>query len=309
MAPAPLAVATLAAFALLALFCLAQVARNAKAAHTDAAIDRASHGWNFRVWFHRFMFVGALARTAALGVETAVRQPDDDSLLAWGDHLVHALPAFFFFSTFSLLILFWANLVHEASRLSQAYLWPFFLLLNVAIYLVLLSTAFITLYLRAYHPLGRLLHYLLGCVYVLGAAALPYYGVRVAARIASEDGASRFAHGRVGILRRVVVICAVCTLVFLARGIYSFLAASGALHFETLHFSHAAWDALSLGVLELLPAVVVLALTLRRESGPRLEVAPEGLQTMPFAPPDDELADDALLGGYFSPRRDDGRPL
>ena len=266
-----------AAFGVLAVFCGYLVLRDRRGAAGGAASSSASlqaharRGFDARVSFHRFMLLAALSRTASLAVELSVDHREDDDLRGWWNESVHAFPAFLFFTTYSLLLMLWAQLVHSLGRVDvdgARSVAPYYVALNGTVWTVFVGTAAITAMLREYRPFPRLVLYTVGVVDALAALGFVVYGARVARVLGSRDATSIFST-RQRILRRVVAICVVCTTAFLFRGVYSLLVAADVVDsfYAVRGVGHAAWEAIFLAATELVPSAVVLALTLQRRGG------------------------------------------
>ena len=60
------------------------------------------------------------------------------------------LPGLLFFSTYTLLVLFWAEIYHQARSLPTSTLRPIFIAANLVVYAIQVR--------RSSHPLGRAAH-------------------------------------------------------------------------------------------------------------------------------------------------------
>lgn len=99
----------------------------------------------------------------------------------WTYALLQGVPAILFLSTYSIIILFWAQVYYTARFVILPYLRPSFGFLNAGVYLVLLLTAFLTRALGAYGEFRTYMSLLVGSLYSLTSIALGFFGFKVSA--------------------------------------------------------------------------------------------------------------------------------
>ena len=277
-------VCTVAFFAV-ALFCVYEFFRN----HTKSGNNNSnngpnqrdsnnnnrtsieeSNGWATRKVFHLLLFVANLSRGIALVVEILLQ----DSLAkkdAWFMSLAHAFPDLAFLSTYSFLVLFFAQLYYSSQGRVVANLHSYFFFANASVYLVCVVIAIYTgpTGSSRYAQFRLILEYVLGSIFAISGLGVLYYGCSIIKEL-EKSGAVTYPEQRT-VLKRVRIACLVCVTLFLSRAIYGmvFAAHSSA----DMGYPHG-WqrerylvDGIEYALVELIPSVVILCVTRRRTTG------------------------------------------
>ena len=233
-----------------------------------------------RRWFHALLFLSTLGRAAALTAELLVAAPLDapPSPALWWLAFGHGLPDLFFLSTYSLLILFWAQLYYDsrpdASRrgrgrcAAQRWLRPLFVAVNVAAFAAFGAVAAVTGERREYARFRRWTFWVLAVGYGLGTLGVLFYGAKVARTLRPRSSVSYPTRRMV--LRRVIALCATLAVVFAIRCVFSLLVAADVLSnadgqgYVAGITNRYAFDAWSYALVELVPSALILLLTRKR---------------------------------------------
>jgi len=254
-------------FALLFLYCLVQTVKNCITAHENPAYTSYSPGFNFRVAFHSVLMIATLARMGALITEAQFEDVDfdGDSIRSWTNDVSHAFPSMLYFTTYSLLILFWAKIVHGSGSVEYPAIWPFFAVLNVLIYAGFFIGVGITAVLKEWGSLRVVLIYLLGSISVLAAVGFLFYGCKVVSTLQERDDAGAYQTRR-KIIMKMAVLCIMCAITFICRAVYEFMVASGQIEpYYDFDLGHRVWDSIYYSGVELVPSLIVLIMTYSKE--------------------------------------------
>eukprot|EP00922_Rhytidocystis_sp_ex-Travisia-forbesii_P071197 GHVS01106273.1.p1 GENE.GHVS01106273.1~~GHVS01106273.1.p1 ORF type:complete len:697 (-),score=114.47 GHVS01106273.1:541-2631(-) len=192
----------------------------------------------------------------------------------WLLTILRSAPSLLFLSTYSVVILFWAQVYYAAILVSLPLLKPCFVFINIAAYTVYVSAVVLTHLLQAYAELATYAAFLIGIFYSATALGVAYYGVKVSNKLSER---SKQPSRKNSIIRRVLFLAIVCPLAFLLRGLYSLAFAVNILpQFYPSSVTHPSWDALIFLVTEWLPSVMILAVFWHRRPsrGPRAVPAP-----------------------------------
>eukprot|EP00164_Ancoracysta_twista_P001461 GFYU01001907.1.p1 GENE.GFYU01001907.1~~GFYU01001907.1.p1 ORF type:complete len:316 (-),score=45.48 GFYU01001907.1:501-1448(-) len=232
----------------------------------------SSTGWSFRKWFHFLIALSSALRACSIVAIIEWGDPVSDTKASWWNYVFRSLPGIVFFSTFSLLILFWAQLYYSAVMRESAqtarivpFLEPAFFLVNGAIYITFASLALATYNNEGYKQFGVDCLYLLGVSYIVGALGCLVFGRKVAKQLSHGPSDPSQFPGKRLVLARVFSLGLLCTFVFIVRGVYCFLAIGLDLHYRPESVSPYQWDGIVYAVVELLPSIAVLFLTRQRQ--------------------------------------------
>eukprot|EP00922_Rhytidocystis_sp_ex-Travisia-forbesii_P071202 GHVS01106279.1.p1 GENE.GHVS01106279.1~~GHVS01106279.1.p1 ORF type:complete len:681 (-),score=138.01 GHVS01106279.1:327-2369(-) len=175
----------------------------------------------------------------------------------WLLTILRSAPSLLFLSTYSVVILFWAQVYYAAILVSLPLLKPCFVFINIAAYTVYLSAVVLSYLLQTYAELATYAAFLIGIFYTATALGVAYYGVKVSNKLSER---SKQPSRKNSIIRRVLFLAIVCPVAFLLRGLYSLAFAVDILpHFYPSSVTHPAWDALIFLVTEWLPSIMILA--------------------------------------------------
>ncbi len=272
-----------AAFFAVALFCVYEFFRNhdiirgtkntsgqLDGSNNNRAAIEESNGWATRKVFHLLLFVANLSRGVALVVEILLK----DSLSekdAWFMSLAHAFPDLAFLSTYSFLVLFFAQLYYSSQGRVVANLHSYFFFANASVYLVCVVIAIYTgpTGSSRYAQFRLILEYVLGSIFAISGLGVLYYGCSIIKEL-EKSGAVTYPEQRT-VLKRVRIVCFVCVTLFLSRAIYGI--AFAAQDSTDMGYPHG-WqkerylvDGVEYTLVELIPSVVILCVTKRRTVG------------------------------------------
>eukprot|EP00743_Colponemidia_sp_Colp-15_P003577 GILK01003859.1.p1 GENE.GILK01003859.1~~GILK01003859.1.p1 ORF type:complete len:336 (+),score=34.51 GILK01003859.1:62-1069(+) len=263
----------IALFSVVSIVCVIQLVLHYRIKSPAQGSAAQSAGWSFRKYFHVLLCLANSARTASLILEIALDNDNADSMRAWWNSLAHSFPSLLFLSTYSVLILFWAQLYYAATLVSYPLLRPTFVFLNISIYCIFVVVSMLTAMLHAYSEYQIYTLFIIGVIHLIVAAGFIYYGVKVSVQLSSRKNRYTFS-ARSMVLKRVLFLAIFCTVIFLVRGAYDVAVAT---HLFQDYYpegaSHYAWDGLVFFIAELLPSVVILILTRRRAADANVPVS------------------------------------
>ncbi len=171
-------------------------------------------------------------------------------------HVLLDLPGLLFFSTYTLLVLFWAEIYHQARSLPTGALRPVFLGVNLGVYAI---QAGVWLYLGASgagHLVPKVSSLFLAAVNVSAAVGFLTYGGRLYLMLRRFPIESK---GRRKKLREVGAVTAVCTACFATRaGFVAYAAFHRAFAARLDVINHPLLNVIYYGAVEVLPAALVL---------------------------------------------------
>eukprot|EP00922_Rhytidocystis_sp_ex-Travisia-forbesii_P071200 GHVS01106276.1.p1 GENE.GHVS01106276.1~~GHVS01106276.1.p1 ORF type:complete len:637 (-),score=103.80 GHVS01106276.1:612-2522(-) len=244
-------------------------------------------GGKTRAFFIYLLVLANFARAVSLGFlgyllshqqSAVLRAPEEGSAVAdqhqWLLTILRSAPSLLFLSTYSVVILFWAQVYYAAILVSLPLLKPCFVFINIAAYTVYVSAVVLSYLLQAYAELATYAAFLIGIFYSATALGVAYYGVKVSNKLSER---SKQPSRKNSIIKRVLFLAIVCPLAFLLRGLYSLAFAVNMLpHFYPSSVTHPAWDALIFLVTEWLPSIMILAAFWHRKvsRGPRNVAVP-----------------------------------
>ena len=212
----------------------------------------------------RLIFMGMLAlsnvsRAITLGIE-AFTQTDKQlqkSVRTWVRDFLVSLPTLFFLTTYSVVVLFWAQVYYASVLVSFPLLKPIVVFINIAVYAIFAVISCLTLLLMAWGEFRQYLYFLLGVLFLFCAINFFYYGVKVAAQL-SERNKQLSRKSR--IIRRVVILTSSVPIVLFIKGIYCSAVGLGfSSGLPPSNFTRLSWDCLNFFVSELLPSVLMLS--------------------------------------------------
>lgn len=216
-------------------------------------------GTEMRMTFVTCLAAANLSRAVSIIINVFVREEVksltlDESWKLWVREILMALPSLIFITSYSVVILFWAQVYYAAIMVSFPLLRPLFIFANIAAYGLFTVIALITLHMSAWQEVSQYMYLLLGTLYILSSIGLFIFGVRVAGHLSERRASSRS-----GIIRRVVLLTATCPLILLLRGCYSLSVGSGLISTSWPRvISRVAWDAGLYLISELLPSLLFI---------------------------------------------------
>ena len=219
-------------------------------------------GTEMRLLFLKWLCVSNLLRGISILVDVAVKDSLlDESWKTWTRDVFMALPSLSFITTYSIVVLFWAQIYYAAILVSYPLLKPFFYFSNCAAYTAFTIILLITLDMEAWRAFRVYLLLLLSLLYLLCAALLFNYGVKVAGHLAERRAVT--GGGRTGgLIRRIVTLTSTVPLLLLLRGLFCLLLGSGIITTSNLctkiGVSRLLWDNLTYFTTELLPSLLFI---------------------------------------------------
>eukprot|EP00246_Nothoceros_aenigmaticus_P007186 TRINITY_DN20854_c0_g1_i1.p1 TRINITY_DN20854_c0_g1~~TRINITY_DN20854_c0_g1_i1.p1 ORF type:complete len:289 (-),score=32.12 TRINITY_DN20854_c0_g1_i1:619-1485(-) len=169
------------------------------------------YGWTTQKVFHLLNFVVNIVRAVVFTFRRDVQSLDPKIL----QYILLDLPGLVFFTTYSLLVLFWAEIYHQASGLSTDNLRPVFLITNAAIY-VIQGSIWVYLWLWPSDIVDEISKLFFAGVSLVAAIGFLRYGGRL------FDLLRRFpieSKGRRKKLREVGSVTAICFTCFVIRAV------------------------------------------------------------------------------------------
>ena len=211
----------------------------------------------------RLVFMGMLAlsnfaRALTLCVEGFTQQDKalQKSVRTWVRDFLVSLPTLFFLSTYSVVILFWAQVYYASVLVSFPLLKPIVVFINIAVYVVFAVIACLTLLLMAWTEFRQYLYFLLGILFIFCAANFFYYGVKVAAQLLDRN---KQLSRKSRIIRRVIVLTSSVPLVLFVKGVYCSAIGLGFISGSPpLNLSRLSWDCTNFLLSEFVPSVLML---------------------------------------------------
>lgn len=207
------------------------------------------YGWTTQKVFHALNFMVALLRGVTFGC-----RPEIQHLSPVLRALVLDVPGLLFFSTYTLLVLFWAEIYYQALSRPADSLKRSFILINVIVYSIECGILML-----GYGPWGsvqliRIAAFFMALVSFAAACAFVLYGGRLFIMLQRFPIDSR---GRRSKLQEVGLITSICASCFLFR---SFMVARSACN-DTLDLDvlgHPVLNMLYYGGAEIIPSALVL---------------------------------------------------
>ncbi|EIE18424.1 DUF1084-domain-containing protein [Coccomyxa subellipsoidea C-169] len=235
-----------AAYGLLTLVALVQLVR----------IQRRvpEYGWTTQKVFHLLNAFVCLLRCVVFALRDKVQQIEPDSL----QYVLLDLPGLLFFTTYTLLVLFWAEIYHQARSLPTASLRPLFLAFNAVVYAVQIALWVLTglATSSSTHNLLRVASCgFLAVVSICAAVGFLVYGGRLFLMLRRFPIESR---GRRKKLREVGCVTAICAACFTLRAVIVAWSAFDAEDADLDVLDHPLLNVVYYTACELVPSALVL---------------------------------------------------
>jgi Flp pilus assembly pilin Flp len=232
------------------------------------------YGWTTQKVFHLLNFLVASLRLGVFACWQKVQMADPPVVQA----VLTDLPGLLFFSTYTLLVLFWAEIYHQARSLPTSKLRPIFVTANAVVYLVQAGLwVFTSVATGEAVEVGRIA----GCVFlaiVSIAAALGFlvYGGRLFLMLRRFPVESR---GRTKKLREVGFVTVICATCFTVRAVIVAWSALDKQDADLDVWQHPLLDIIYYSFVEIVPSALVLFIL--RKLPPRRN--PQGYRPIPNA--------------------------
>eukprot|EP01066_Platyproteum_vivax_P011051 Platyproteum_vivax@DN5000_c0_g1_i2.p1 len=247
----------IASFSVISILTLKQVLKIwYSRARTGEAPPVSLTGGRSRSFFIILLLLSNLSRTFSLLVTLLLEDAPNNSEELWWSYVFRSFPSLMFLSTYSVVILFWSQVYYASTLVSYPWLRPIFTLLNALAYLVYFGMAVTTYYLNAYETFRNCAIMLVGILYSMVSMAFAYYGMKVANQLVDR---SKEVHRKHSIIRRVMVLCTICPIVFLARGVYGIACGSQLLaQYYPPGIARFFWDFVVYMLSEFVPSALIL---------------------------------------------------
>lgn len=254
-----------AAYGLIASVALIQLSR--------IQIRVPEYGWTTQKVFH---LLNCLVCTLRCGV-FLFREQTDALHPAVLRLVLFDLPGLLFFTTYTLLVLFWAEIYHQARSLPTSSLRPVFVVFNLVVYMAQAGLwAFVSLAPTSkWYNIARLASgCFLAAVSLSAAAGFLVYGGRLFLMLRRFPIESR---GRRKKLREVGLVTTICATCFSIRAVLVALAAIDAKDMSLDVMTHPLLNLVYYGLVEVVPSAWVLYIL--RKLPPKRN--PQGYQQIP----------------------------
>ncbi|CAD7704837.1 unnamed protein product [Ostreobium quekettii] len=169
------------------------------------------YGWTTQKVFHLLNFLFCVLRAVSFALYTLLDELNDSNVhQAVAKLVVFDLPGLLFFTTFTLLVLFWAEIYHQASNVDTRFLRPYFIKVNVLVYVVEiilwgLSAVSLSHTWARYASAG-----FLSAVSVGAVVGFLVYGCRLFSMLRQFPIESRGRHKKLQEVGLITVICSAC---------------------------------------------------------------------------------------------------
>eukprot|EP00899_Mesostigma_viride_P012187 jgi/Mesvir1/2096/Mv16628-RA.1 len=195
-----------AAYALVAVVALVQLIR--------IQLRVPDYGWTTQKVFHLLNFLFNSARAVIFSLEVQVLQLRPKVL----QDILLDFPGLLFFTTYTLLVLFWAEIYQQVQNRPTDRMRPAFMLCNLGVYVVQ-SGIWVAIWLAppsAYGTIDMIAKLFFAAVCIAGALSFVVYGGRVCQMLRHFPIESK---GRRKKLREVGLVTIICTTCFTVRAI------------------------------------------------------------------------------------------
>ncbi|KAF4656649.1 hypothetical protein FOL47_008825 [Perkinsus chesapeaki] len=218
---------------------------------------------------------------------------------SWTNDVFMIFPSLLFLSTYSIVILFWAQVYYAAVLVSHPLLRPICIFVNIAVYGVFIIISIVTFLLSAWKEYNQYIYFVVGLLYIICSILFFYYGLQVSGQLRDRSRRQLSGNARqIGqsrnksVINRVLVLTLTCPLIFLVRGMSEVLFGVGLV--KTVGppgIDRQAWDSIVYFVTEWIPSLLILFVfwPANRRSPPlshrsSLDVSSNGTLTSPLLP-------------------------
>ena len=215
-------------------------------------------GSEMRILFLTCLGIANACRSVSILIDVGVREQVKASALdaswkTWTRDVLMCLPSLMFASSFSVVVMFWAQVYYAAVLRPFPLLRALFVFANVAAYGAFLLLICITLHMSAWEQFAGYLDLLLGGLFILDSIGLFIFGVRVAGNLAERrtSGGSRKY-----LIRRVLLLTALVPVLLFARGFWCIFIGAGWINGNPFGVERLSWDSVVFGFSELIPSIL-----------------------------------------------------
>jgi hypothetical protein len=229
------------AYAVIAVIALVQLIR--------IELRVPEYGWTTQKVFHLLNFIVNGVRAAVFCLREDVQGLSPEIL----QHVLLDLPGILFFTTYTLLVLFWAEIYHQARSLPTDSLRPTFLITNATIYFVQ-ACIWVYLWWTPSALVMTVAKFFFAVVSLMAALGFLLYGGRLFLMLRRFPIESK---GRRKKLREVGCVTAICFICFTIRSfIMAFSVFNKAIDLDVLY--HPILNAIYYTLVEIIPSALVL---------------------------------------------------
>jgi hypothetical protein len=215
-------------------------------------------GGETRLLFMGMLSLSNISRAITLCIEGITQQDKliQKSVRTWVRDFLMSLPTLFFLTTYSVVILFWAQVYYASVLVSFPLLKPIVVFINIAAYVVFAVIACLTLLLMAWSEFRQYLYFLLGILFLFCGFHFFYYGVKVSAQLLDRN---KQLSRKSRIIRRVIVLTSTVPIILISKGVYCTAVGVGFLSTAApWDMSRLTWDCTNFFLTEFIPSVLML---------------------------------------------------
>eukprot|EP00884_Botryococcus_braunii_P006287 jgi/Botrbrau1/1565/Bobra.0107s0052.1 len=209
------------------------------------------YGWTTQKVFHLLNACVSLFRCGVFAFRESVQSMD----AVWR-YILLDVPGLLFFSTYTLLVLFWAEIYHQARQLPTSGLRPAFIISNIVVYVIQVGLWIFATTSTDGSEFARILSCsFMAIVSILAAAGFLLYGGRLFNMLRKFPIESR---GRRKKLREVGLVTAICATCFTLRALLVAWSAIDKHDADLDVMSHPLLNIIYYSLCEILPSALVL---------------------------------------------------
>eukprot|EP00301_Raphidiophrys_heterophryoidea_P018396 c3384_g1_i1.p1 GENE.c3384_g1_i1~~c3384_g1_i1.p1 ORF type:complete len:324 (+),score=47.64 c3384_g1_i1:50-1021(+) len=297
-------------FALNSLLCIVHVINSKLKAEPNRKLRYGSttarfQSWSFRTWFQAMLLLSNLARMTSTLLEIWITSGFNNDMTCWRSYLLRGLPSLFFFSTYSIIIIFWAPLTFVIASHKTQLIRCAFLGFNVKAYIVFVVLDVVTAVRKEFRELWEIDLLFSAGLYGVGLCLALTYTKHILPSILRSRRLVTKGSLEHHVFTQTVRLLILCVAVFATRSIWSLVVAMTLYHDKT--FRHFFYDLFILVVVEFLPTLAILALIIRPHPSDHTHTQPQ-TQTQPHTTTADSTYR-PLAGHAKSGPNNDQRPF
>lgn len=131
--------------------------------------------------------------------------------------LLKSFPTYFFFSSFTIIIVFWSQVYYASILVSFPYLQELYIFLNVLVYTVNIILASLTYFMKSYKDFIYYNYVTQSVICFLIAVGFIYYGTKVTRKLKEK---MKGLNKKNSIIRRVLILSIILFIILLLKGLY-----------------------------------------------------------------------------------------
>eukprot|EP00301_Raphidiophrys_heterophryoidea_P015762 c2458_g1_i1.p1 GENE.c2458_g1_i1~~c2458_g1_i1.p1 ORF type:complete len:329 (-),score=64.17 c2458_g1_i1:225-1211(-) len=218
--------------------------------------------WTFRTWFQALLLLSNFARMSSTLLEIWITSGFAHDMTCWRSYLLRALPSLFFFSTFSMIILFWAPLIFVITSHVMQKVRSAFFVFNILAYVVFVTLDILAaLYKEEFRHLWEVDLLFSAGLYGVGLCVALTYSHHILPSILRSRRLVAPGSLEHHVFTQTVRLLIVSVAVFAIRCVWSLVVAMALLNDKT--FRRFYYDMFILVVVEFLPTLAILFLIIR----------------------------------------------